>query len=501
MIPGTLRPLPKKLKEVKTSAEKLMRTVQLDFENTKEILSDSSLYTFEEINYHHIRILEQLAEIIPLTKEADKIVDKHVNDALLSELVFNLFRNLEIAQNRLNSDSQQLETILMSKRKKHIEEMVPRIGDEIKSKLSFLKDLSFDEVLSQSQAYGNTISEIVGKLSALRDEYQKLASGSFDVSEFYGYLNEKLTKVEDELGEYDLILRTCKMQMLTEEAEALVEEGNVVTNEFELKQTSEQALKTDEYIKNATNKLEEMINLRVSLPRRGVLKDFSRNFKELQQQFETVKNSLIVIRDGLEEKIDVFSTQIAWIKAIREIAESDGEELNDIFRMLKVKGTVFDQKLITLKEKEIRIKPKINLKGTFNLAFIEGNFPIFELSPLGLVRLPLGEEMNLEKIEQILLKLDEIEKTSFADEIRNRRKANKLLKEIEQKQTILSQLNERISPAYNKVKDFFATQFSKSKSEGKEEKKLKKEKKPKEKKKPKEEKIGQEKEEEVTPEE
>ena len=481
MIPGTLRPLPKKLKEVKTSAENLMRTVELDFENTIDILKDSSLYTFEEINYHHIRILDQLTEIIPLTKEADKLVDKHVNDALLSELVFNLFRNLEVAQDRLHGDSQRLETILMSKRKKHIEEMIPRIGDEIRSKLSFLKDLSFDEVLAQSQAYGSTISDIVGKLAALRDEYQKLASGSFDVSEFYGYLNEKLTSIEDELGQYDLILRTCKMQMLTEEAEGLVEEGNVVTNEFELKQTSEQALKTDEYIKNATSKLEEMINLRVNLPRRGVSKDFSRSFKELQQQFDSVKTSLQSITDGLEEKINVFATQIAWINAIREIADSDGEELSDTFKMLKVKGKIFDQKLMTIKEKEIRLKPKINLKGTFNLSFIEGNFPIFELSPLGLVKLPLGEEMDLEKIEQILAKLDDIEKTSFTAEIKNRRKANKLLKEIEQKQTIFSQLNARISPIYNKVKDFFIVQYSKIKSKAEKEKKPKaeKEKKPK----------------------
>ncbi len=476
MIPGTLRPLPKKLKEVKTSADQLMRTVELDFENTKEVLKDSSLYTFEEINYHHIRILDELAEIIPLTKEADKLVDKHVNDALLSELVFNLFRKLEMAQDRLHKDSQRLETILMSKRKKHIEEMIPRIGDEIKSKLSFLKDLSFDEVLAQSQAYGSTISDIVGKLGALRDEYQKLASGSFDVSEFYGYLNEKLTKAEDELGQYDLILRTCKMQMLTEEAEGLVEEGNVVTNEFEQKQTSEQALKTDEYIKNATSKLEEMINLRVSLPRRGVSKDFSKSFKELQQQFESVKTSLQSITDGLVEKIDVFATQIAWIKAIRDIAASDGEELNDTFKLLKVKGTVFDQKIMTIKEKEFRIKPKINLKGTFNLAFIEGNFPIFELSPLGLVKIPLGDELDLEKIEQVLAKLDEIKETGFTDEIKNRRKANKLLKEIEQKQTILSQLSERISPAYNNVKDFFTTQISKIKSKEEKEKKPKEEK-------------------------
>jgi hypothetical protein len=491
MIPGTLRPLPKKLKEVKTSADNLMRTVELDFENTKDILKDSSLYTFEEIKYHHIRILEQLSEIIPLTKEADKLVDKHVNDALLSELVFNLFRKLEIAQDQLHKDSQRLETILMSKRKKHIEEMIPRIGDEIKSKLSFLKDLSFDEVLAQSQAYGSTISDIVGKLEALRDEYQKLASGSFDVSEFYGYLNEQLTNVEDELGQYDLILRTCKMQMLTEEAEGLVEEGNVVTNEFEQKQTSEQALKTDEYIKNTTSKLEEMINLRVSLPRRGVSKDFSNSFKELQQQFESVKNSLQSITAGLEEKIDVFATQIAWIKAIRDIAASDGEELGDTFKMLRVKGKIFDQKLMTIKEKEIRLKPKINLKGTFNLAFIEGNFPIFELSPLGLVKLPLGEELDLEKIEQILAKLDAIKETAFTDEIKNRRKANKLLKEIEQKQTILSQLSERISPAYNKVKNFFATQISKIKSK---EKKVET---------PKEEKVEtpkEEKEEEVIPE-
>ena len=34
MIPGTLRPLPKKVKEVKTEAEQLLRTVEYDINNT-----------------------------------------------------------------------------------------------------------------------------------------------------------------------------------------------------------------------------------------------------------------------------------------------------------------------------------------------------------------------------------------------------------------------------------------------------------------------------------
>ena len=102
MIPGTLRPLPKKIKEVKDEAEKLLRLVQLDIQNTKEIYTDSSLYTFEEIKTHYVRILDEYSDIVPLTKEADKLVDKYVNDYLLNKLVYSMFSELEINQNRLN---------------------------------------------------------------------------------------------------------------------------------------------------------------------------------------------------------------------------------------------------------------------------------------------------------------------------------------------------------------------------------------------------------------
>ena len=476
MIPGTLRPLPKKVKEVKSEADVLLRTVNHDLQTTGEMLKNSSLYTFEEINYHYIRINEHLVKIIPLVREADKIATKYFNDYLLNKLVFNLFTDLDNAEHRLQGDSQRLDTILMSKRKQHIEETIPTIKDEIRSKLSFLKGLSLDEILAKSQAYGETISEIVGKLGALRDEYQKLASGSFDVSEFYGYLNEKLETVEEELGEYELILRTCRMQILAEEAETLVEEGNVVTNEFEIDKSSEQVLKADNYSTKAGAKIEEMSTLRISLPRRGITKEFSKKFKELQLQFESNKKNLVAIREGLLERLILFEKQISWISAIKKIAESDGEELQETFKMIKIKGVIFDFKLFTVKEKDIKLKSKVKLKGTYNLAFLEEKFPVFELSPLGLVKLPLGEELNIEKIEQVLAMLDEMEKTDFRDEMRNRRTANKILKEREQKVSVFSTIKERLSPAYNKTKEitksgakktqaFFKNLFSKKKVE------------------------------------
>ena len=453
MIPGTLRPLPKKIKEVKTAADKVLRTSEMDLSNSKEMLSESSLYTFEEINLQYMRVVNDIADISPLVKESDKLLNKYINDYLLNELVYRLHTGLERTQSRLHNDSQRLETILMSKRKAYIEEMLPRLRDEAKSKLSFLKDLSFDEILEKSQIYGGTISDIVGKLNALRDEYQKLSDGSFDVSEFYAHLKEKIAVVEEEIDEYDLILRTCKMQMLAEEAEKMIEEGNVITNEFEQDKSSEQVLKADDFVQASTNKLDEMLSLRVSLPRRGISKEFSRNFKELLQQFETGKTSLELIRNDLKLKTDDYSTQINWINTIREIAESDGEEISFVFKNLKIKGSIVDWKLFTVKEKDIRINPKIKLKGTFTLALLEGRFPVFELSPLGLVKLPLGDEMTTEKLEEILGAIDEISKTAFTDEMRNRRQSNKLLKEKEQKVSIFSNITERFSPAYNKVKE------------------------------------------------
>ncbi|MCG3226665.1 MAG: hypothetical protein H7645_07085 [Candidatus Heimdallarchaeota archaeon] len=144
--------------------------------------------------------------------------------------------------------------------------------------------------------------------------------------------------------------------------------------------------------------------------------------------------------------------------------------------MIKIKGVIFDFKLFTVKEKDIKLKSKVKLKGTYNLAFLEEKFPVFELSPLGLVKLPLGEELNIEKIEQVLAMLDEMEKTDFRDEMRNRRTANKILKEREQKVSVFSTIKERLSPAYNKTKEitksgakktqaFFKNLFSKKKVE------------------------------------
>jgi hypothetical protein len=491
MIPGTLRPLPKRVKEVKTAADSLLRTVDFDIENTKDIFKDSSLYTFEEVNDHYIRVLDQYSQIVPLTKDADKLVDKYVNDYLLNELVYGLFTNLEMKENRLKSDIQRLDTVLMAKRKKYIEEMIPRLKDEITSKLSFMKDLSFDEILEKGHIYGETIGEIVNKISAIRDEYTKLASGSFDVSEFYSYLDERLTTVEEEVTSYDLILRTCKMHILTDEAERFIEEGNVINNEFEIDSSSELVLKGDEYVTRASMKLDEMVELKVSLPRRGISKEFSENFKTLSATFEQHKGSLTTIIENLSVKTVRLSSQIERINAIKAIAKSDGEEIFEVIEMLNIKR-----------------------KGAFKTRVEEG-FPVFELSPLGKLKMPLGVELTTPMIEEVLAVIDEVEETTFKDDMTLRWKTMKVGE-------VTDNIGRKLAPAYNKTKEVTVKAGKKigevskkayvgtknlitSDKEGKEEKepKVKKEKKPKVKKekKPKEEKVKEEKIEDPAPDE
>ncbi|MHA1347153.1 MAG: hypothetical protein ACTSVO_07770 [Candidatus Heimdallarchaeaceae archaeon] len=428
MIPGTLRPLPKKLKEIKLASDKLLRMINLDIQTTKEIYSDSSRFSFEELKNQYLKINDQLTSINPLEKEADKLVTKYVNDYLLNEFVYNLYSKLVEAQNQLQKDSQRLDTILMSKRKKHIEEMIPRLRDEIKSKLSFLKDLSFDEILAKSQTYGDTISEIIGKLGALRDEYAKLSSGSFDVSEFYGYLKDQIAEVEDELVEYDLILRTCRMQLLAEESEKLIEEGNVIVNEIEINQSSELVLKGDQFISSATEKLEDINQLRVHLPRKGISKEFSVKFKNLQQQFEANKIGLIEIRANLTSKTDLLGSQIERINGIKEIAQSDGEEIYEAISILKIKK-----------------------KGTFKLVALEGNLPVFELSPLQKLKLPLGVELLTEHIEALLTKIDEIENTPFFTDLGDRFKTLKIAEILERTDSWFKRLWGKILPVLKKI--------------------------------------------------
>ncbi len=423
MIPGTLRPLPKKVKEVKTEADKLLRTVEYDINTTKDIYADSSIFTFEEIKTHHIRVLDQYSQLVPLTREADKLVDKYVNDYLLNQLVYGLFTKLEMTERRLNSDLQRIDTILMSKRKKYIEEMIPRVRDEMKSKLSFMKDLSFDEILEKGQIYGTTISEIVGKIGAIRDEYQKLSSGSFDVSEFYAYLDEKLYKVEEELAEYELILRTCKMQMISEEAEQLIEEGNIINNEFEIAQTSELVIKGDQFVKKASDKLLEMTELKISLPKRGITKEFSNNFKKLSSQYESQKISLSNITRDLGNKTTKLSSQIIRINAIKEIAASDGEEVFEVIEMLNIKR-----------------------KGTFKTVVQNGAFPVFEVSPLGKLKMPLGVKITTPMIEEILKVLDEIEQTPVKEDLKNQWSTFKVGE-------VTDAVGRKLSPAWNKTKE------------------------------------------------
>jgi len=423
MIPGTLRPLPKKVKEVKNEADKLLITVEYDINNTKEIYADSSLFTFEEINSHYLRILDQYSQLVPLTKEADKLVDKYVNDYLLNQLVYGLFTKLEMNEKRLNGDLQRLDTILMSKRKKYIEEMIPRLREEMKSKLSFMKDLSFDEILEKGQIYGNTISEIVGKIGAIRDEYQKLASGSFDVSEFYSYLEEKLYEVEGELAEYELILRTCKMQMLSEEAEQLIEEGNVINNEFEIEQTSELVIKGDEFVKKATEKLIEMDDLKVSLPRKGITREFSKNFNNLKTLYDSQKTSLSTVTNDLGSKTIKLSSQIDRINKIKQIAASDGEEVFEVIEMLEIKR-----------------------KGTFKTVVQNGDFPVFEVSPLGKLKMPLGVELTTPMIEDILAKIEQIELTPVKEDLKNQWSTFKVGE-------VTASVGRKLSPAWNKTKE------------------------------------------------
>ncbi|MHA1552184.1 MAG: hypothetical protein ACTSQC_09585 [Candidatus Heimdallarchaeaceae archaeon] len=428
MIPGTLRPLPKKLKETKILSDKLLRMINLDIQTTDEIYSDSSRFTFEELNNQYLKINDQLASVNPLEKETDKLVTKYVNDYLLNEFVYNLYNKLAEAQNRLMKDSQRLDTILMSKRKKHIEEMLPRLRDEIKRKLSFLKDLSFDEVLEKSQIYGDTIVEIIGKLEALRDEYAKLSSGSFDVTEFYGYLRDKIAEVEDELVEYDLILRTCRMQLLSEDAEKLIEEGNVIVNEIEINQSSELILKGDQFVSTASEKLEEINHLRVNLPRKGISKEFSTKFKTLQQQFEINKIGLTEIRTNLTSKTVLLGSQIDRINGIKEIAQSDGEEIYEAVSILKIKK-----------------------KGTFKLEALEGNLPVFELSPLKKLKMPLGVDLNTEHIEVLLAKIEEIEKTPFFRDLGDRFKTLKIAEILERTGSWFKRLWEKILPVLKKI--------------------------------------------------
>ncbi len=452
MIPGTLRPLPKKLKETKLTSDKLLRIINLEIQTTDEIYSDSSRFTFEELNSQYLKVNDQLASIEPLEKETDKLVTKYVNDQLLNEFVYNLYNKLSGAQNRLQRDSQKLDTILMSKRKKHIEEMIPRLRDEIKRKLSFLKDLSFDEVLVKSQLYGDTISDIIGRLESLKDEYAKLSSGSFDVAEFYGYLRDRIAEVEDELVEYDLILRTCKMQLLSEEAENLIEEGNVIVNEIEINQSSELILKGDQFISASAEKLEEINNLRVNLPRKGIAKEFSTKFKNLQQQFEVNKNGLIEIRTNLASKTILLGSQIERINGIKEIAQSDGEEIYEAVSILKIKK-----------------------KGTFKLIALEGSLPVFELSPLQKLKMPLGVELTTEHIELLLVKIEEIETTPFFRDLGDRFKTLKIAEILERTSSWFKRLWNKILPVLKKiwkaiteaslaVVNFFKNLFSKDKS-------------------------------------
>ncbi|GAH33629.1 unnamed protein product, partial [marine sediment metagenome] len=218
------------------------------------------------------------------------------------------------------------------------------------------------------------------------------------------------------------------MQLLSEDAEKLIEEGNVIVNEIEINQSSELILKGDQFVSTATEKLEEINHLRVNLPRRGISKEFSTKFKTLQQQFEVNKNGLIEIRTNLTSKTVLLGSQIDRINGIKEIAQSDGEEIYEAASILKIKK-----------------------KGTFKLVALEGNLPVFELSPLQKLKMPLGVNLTTEHIEVLLTKLEEIENTPFFRDLGDRFKTLKIAEILERIGSWFKRLWEKIFPVLKKI--------------------------------------------------
>jgi hypothetical protein len=84
-------------------------------------------------------------------------------------------------------------------------------------------------------------------------------------------------------------------------------------------------------------------------------------------------------------------------------------------------------------------------KGAFKTKVEEG-FPVFELSPLGKLKMPLGVEFTTPMIEEILTVLDEIEGTTYKDDMMLRWKTMKIGE-------ITENVGRKLAPAYNKTKE------------------------------------------------
>ena len=96
------------------------------------------------------------------------------------------------------------------------------------------------------------------------------------------------------------------------------------------------------------------------------------------------------INSNLSGHATLLGPQVERIKGIKEISQSDGEEISDVLKILKIKK-----------------------KGTFRITVLEGNLPVFELSPLQKIKMPLGVELTTKHIEELLSFIDKLEKTAF----------------------------------------------------------------------------------------
>ncbi|MHA1867987.1 MAG: hypothetical protein ACTSVB_01185, partial [Candidatus Heimdallarchaeaceae archaeon] len=368
----------------------------------------SKNFEFEEIRRQYINCLNHHIRIVPLVKEADKLLVKYSRDPLLKEMVFKLFDKLEKYEYRLSSDIQRLDTILMSKRKEYINKTIPLIKSEIKSKLSFLRDLDFEQLLADSEKYSAIISSIVNRVDILKDEYQKLIENALESAvEAYKELKEKLDELEDELKEYVLILATCKMEMLTNESNALLEEGVKIFERFEIEQTTELIEEAQNYLDKAKPTLKEMKELRVDIPKRAMKKSFETKFQELRNRFDENKFTLDELITNLQSRNRILSTNIERIEALKELAKSMSSDIKETGEILKIKRM-----------------------GTFKLYLKENLIPHMNLQENGIVKIPKAEELTTTFIDEIILTLEDLDSKNIVEDWFNAFRTTKIGKWI-----------------------------------------------------------------------
>lgn len=337
MIPGTLRPLPKKLKEVKEAVDRLLRDIRYSDSITADIFANSENYDYQQIRSHYNKLIEHYNDLVPLWHESDRLLDKYVNDYLLNEMVFKMYSEVDRTIKKLDRDINQLETMLMARRKKYIERQIPYLHSQIKEKLAHIKDLSFEEIIAKVEDYSKIIGEIVGGVEELRDEYLKLISGSFDVSDMYAYLEDDIKKLEEIVGEYDLILRTCRMELLKTQSDKIIEPGKELFERFSSEQSEELLEDANKYLEEAGNLLDEMNHIRIEVPKKGYSTEFVSKYQQLAEEFVNKRNELQEIVQKIQDKTDYLNTQIDRIKGIKEIFETGPLRFNRGAKILRSK--------------------------------------------------------------------------------------------------------------------------------------------------------------------